>query len=134
MKNRQFLVPLAAVLMTLTQTLALPNARAHDAQRVESPARPDEMQPVVIVAAAAPPDERSNTQVPLAGIGSLYWAARHLGQAWRILLPIQSGDGTDVSAEIEARCALFATSAADQSTLSLRSEAACRDARGYSVR
>jgi hypothetical protein len=34
------------------------------------------------------PEENSDTQVPPAGIGSLYWAARHPSQAWRVVLPV----------------------------------------------
>lgn len=43
--------------------------------------------PGVTAMARSPGDVRvSNT-----GIGSLYWAARHPNQAWRVLLPVRSG-------------------------------------------
>lgn len=35
---------------------------------------------------------RGRVQVSEAGLGSLYWAARHPHDAWRVLLPIRSGD------------------------------------------
>jgi hypothetical protein len=31
-------------------------------------------------------------RVSNTGIGSLYWAARHASQAWRVLLPLRSGE------------------------------------------
>lgn len=54
--------------------------------------------------------ERSGTQLSLAGIGSLYWAARHPAQAWRVLLPIQPRVGPDVTADLKARCIVFTES------------------------
>jgi len=50
--------------------------------------------------AAVPPrrtlDLRPDTHLSVAGIASLYWAARHPTQAWRVFLPVQL-DGYDAS-------------------------------------
>jgi hypothetical protein len=36
-------------------------------------------------------EEPPRVQVSSFGIGSLYWAVRHPGDAWRVVLPIESG-------------------------------------------
>ena len=61
------------------------------AYAADAPAASYDAQSVAIVTAHAPPEEKSNTRLSLAGLGSLYWAARHPEQAWRVLLPIQPG-------------------------------------------
>jgi hypothetical protein len=76
-------------------------------QQVAASADSDEAQAVTIVAAPLPPEEKSNTHLSLAGIGSLYWAARHPAQAWRVLLPIQPHDGSDAYADARTKCAVF---------------------------
>jgi len=37
-------------------------------------------------------EEPRTVQVSSGGIGSLYWALRHPGDAWRVVLPIQAGE------------------------------------------
>jgi hypothetical protein len=59
---------------------------------------PDDMQSVVIATVHFLPDEPSNTRLSRTGLGSLYWAARHPAQAWRVLLPIQDGCVTQADA------------------------------------
>jgi hypothetical protein len=39
------------------------------------------------------------------GIGSIYWAAGHPAQAWKVLLPIVPNDGSAVSEDFKAACA-----------------------------
>jgi hypothetical protein len=46
----------------------------------------EEPQPLEIVAAPLS-ESRAPVQVSLVGIGSLYWAAQHPSQAWRVVLP-----------------------------------------------
>jgi len=50
------------------------------------------------------PQETWGTYISRAGIGSLYWAARHPAQAWRVLLPVQRGDEFDAYVAISAHC------------------------------
>lgn len=51
--------------------------------------------------------EESDTHLSFAGIASLYWAARHPAQAWRVLLPVQL-DEHNSSAQIRGTCAASA--------------------------
>ena len=66
-----------------------------------------EAEPVTIVAVPLQPQEKPDTHPSLGAVASLYWAARHPAQAWRVFLPIQL-DGDDTSADITANCAVFA--------------------------
>jgi hypothetical protein len=61
--------------------------------RVDSPERPSAT--VVITPA---PAEKSRLHLSRAGVGSLYWAAHHPTEAWRVLLPIQPGHSPGVEA------------------------------------
>ena len=72
----------------------------------------DEMLDVAIVSAPTTPDESSNTHLSRSGIGSIYWAARHPAQAWRVLLPIVPGDGSAAFEDIRVECATFVRSPA----------------------
>jgi hypothetical protein len=74
------------------------------------PADADEMLDVAIVSAPPTPEDSSNTHLSRSGIGSIYWAARHPAQAWRVLLPMVPGDGTAAFEDIRADCATFARS------------------------
>lgn len=76
-------------------------------QQLTTSADSDETQAVAVVATPLLPEERSDTHLSPTGIGSLYWAARHPTQAWRVLLPIQSGDGSGASANVRASCVVF---------------------------
>jgi hypothetical protein len=58
------------------------------------------------------PSQRSDINLSRVGIGSLYWAAGHPAQAWRVLLPMQPGDESDAYADIRTVCAV-APSASD---------------------
>jgi hypothetical protein len=56
----------------------------------------DEAEPIAIVTTPLLPEEKPDTQLPSTGIASLYWAARHPTQAWRVFLPIQlDGEGAN---------------------------------------
>jgi len=52
--------------------------------------------------------ESSDLHLSLVGIGSLYWAAHHPKHAWRVLLPIQPDDGSEVSADLKTICDIAA--------------------------
>jgi hypothetical protein len=81
--------PIRAMLLIPVCALALGPAAAADA-------------PVAIV--SAPPEEGGpSMHLSRAGLGSLYWAARHRAQAWRVLLPVQKG--SVAYDDIRARCA-----------------------------
>jgi hypothetical protein len=76
----------------------------------------DEEQAVSIVTAPLLPEERSDIHLSLSGIGSLFWAARHPAQAWRVLLPIEPGDGPDISADLRTMCAVLAEAPSGRGT------------------
>ncbi|MDB6090501.1 MAG: hypothetical protein JWN85_3285 [Gammaproteobacteria bacterium] len=81
------------------------------AQGTDSPVAPnpedwDEQRAVAVVAGSSQSQDRSGTYVSPAGIGSLYWAARHPAQAWRVLLPVQPADEFEAYESMSARCAL----------------------------
>jgi len=78
------------------------------------PADAGEPQVVAVVVTPSAPDESSNTHLSRTGIGSLYWAARHPAQAWRVLLPIVPGDGSAASEDIRVRCATFVRPLSDR--------------------
>jgi len=90
--NKFILTPLLVGACSLT----LGVARADDA-----PAAPRDTQSVVFVTAPSLPEKTRSTHLAAAGLGSLYWAARHPAQAWRVVLPVQPG--TVAYAEIRAR-------------------------------
>ena len=76
-------------------------------QQVVTSADSDEAEAVTITAAPLLLEEEPDTHLSVAGIASLYWAARYPTQAWRVFLPVQL-DGYDASADIRATCAVFA--------------------------
>lgn len=78
------------------------------------PADADEMLHVAIVSAPPTPEGSSNTHLSRSGIGSIYWAARHPAQAWRVLLPTVPGDGTAAFEDLQAECATFVRSPGGQ--------------------
>jgi hypothetical protein len=78
------------------------------------PADADEMLDVAIVSAPPRPVESSNTHLSRSGIGSIYWAARHHAQAWRVLLPVVPGDGSAAFEDLRVECATFVRSPAGQ--------------------
>jgi len=67
-------------------------------QQVATSADSDDAVVVAIVAAQLLP-ENSGMRLFATGLGSLYWAARHPTQAWRVLLPILPDTGSDASAD-----------------------------------
>ncbi len=67
----------------------------------------DDASSVSIVTAPWQAEETATPHLSLAGLGSLYWAAGHPAQAWKLLVPIRSGDPT--FADIRASCAASAT-------------------------
>jgi hypothetical protein len=76
----------------------LRSLHVQDLQQVAISADSDDAVTVAIAAAQLLP-ENSGTHLSLTGLGSLYWAAHHPTQAWRVLLPIQPDAGSDASAD-----------------------------------
>ncbi len=54
------------------------------------------------------PEQGSNTHLSRTGLGSLFWAAFHPAEAWRVLLPVEPGDGFDIYADMRLHCATYA--------------------------
>lgn len=101
---------------TVRLDLRPPDLRSVSAQlppEATFPADADEMH-VAIVSAPPTPQDSSNTHLSRSGIGSIYWAARHPAQAWRVLLPTVPGDGTAAFEDIRAECATFVRSPGGQ--------------------
>jgi hypothetical protein len=71
------------------------------------PADSDEQPAIAVVTAVLLPDKKSDTSLSLAGVGSLYWAARHPARAWKILLPMQAGDDFGTYVDITTKCAVL---------------------------
>jgi hypothetical protein len=76
-------------------------------RQVVTSADSDETEAVTIAGAPSQLEEEPDTHPSLGAVASLYWAARHPAQAWRVFLPIQL-DGDESSADITANCAVFA--------------------------
>ncbi len=55
----------------------------------------DEAEAVTLAAAPLLLEESPDTHPSPGGIASLYWAARHPTQVWRVVLPVQLADDTD---------------------------------------
>jgi len=94
--------------LLLVSVRALSPALADDA--ADTPAASDDTQTIAIVTAV--PEEPSDTRLSRAGLGSLYWAARHPAEAWRVLMPVQ--EGSVAYADIKARCAMVSNAPSDQ--------------------
>jgi hypothetical protein len=94
-----------------TLDLRLPDLRwlqVQNMHQVVTSADFDEAEAVTIAATPLLPEETTpDTDPSLGGLASLYWAARHPTQAWRVFLPIRL-DGDDAAADIRAPCADFA--------------------------
>jgi hypothetical protein len=100
----------AAAPATGTLDLRPPHLRSMSGQLPPEstfPADAQEMLDVAIVIAPPTPEESSNTHLSRSGIGSIYWAARHPAQAWRVLLPVVPGDGSAAFEDFRAECATF---------------------------
>lgn len=67
----------------------------------------DSQEGVAVVAAPLRSEQRSDTHLSAEGIGSLYWAAQHPPQAWRVLVPIFSGDSSGASENVRPSCMAF---------------------------
>ena len=84
-----------------TLDLRLPDLRwlqVQNLHQVVTSADFDEAEAVTIAATPLLPEATTpDTDPSVSGIASLYWAARHPTQAWRVFLPIQL-DGYDASA------------------------------------
>ncbi|MDB6042605.1 MAG: hypothetical protein JWM63_1156 [Gammaproteobacteria bacterium] len=80
------------------------NVQWTDLPPATGPQDSDEPQAIAIVIGSSLPEERWSTYISRAGIGSLYWAARHPAQAWRVLLPVQRGDEFEAYVAINAKC------------------------------
>jgi hypothetical protein len=81
-------------------------------QELAASADSDGAEHVTIVSLPSPLEEELDTHPSGAGIASLYWAARHPTQAWRVFLPIQL-DGNDTAADLTATCAVIPTVPSD---------------------
>jgi hypothetical protein len=90
----------ATVLPRTNLDLRPPDLRSLHLQnlhQVVTSADSDEAEAVTIAAAPLLLEETPQTDPSVSGIASLYWAALHPTQAWRVFLPIQL-DGYDASA------------------------------------
>jgi hypothetical protein len=94
--------------LLLVSVRAVSPALADDA--ADTSAASDDTQTVAIVTAV--PEEPADTRLSRAGLGSLYWAARHPAEAWRVLMPVQ--EGSVAYADIRARCALVSNAPSGQ--------------------
>jgi hypothetical protein len=85
--------------MRATLDLRPPELRSLDVvdlQQIDTSSDSDDAEAVTITAAPLVLEEKPDAQPSLGGLASLYWAARHPTQAWRVFLPIQlaAGDAT----------------------------------------
>jgi hypothetical protein len=87
---------------------AVSPALADDA--AHTPAASDDRETVAIVIAV--PEETPDTHLSRLGLGSLYWAAHHPAQAWRVLMPVQ--EGSVAYADLRARCVLVSNALSGQ--------------------
>jgi hypothetical protein len=72
--------------------LRAPDLRSLDVQSLRQVVRSadsDETEAITIAGAPLLPEQKADTHPSTGGIASLYWAARHPTQAWRVFLPIQ---------------------------------------------
>ncbi len=93
-----------ALLLTVTCALALGVAAA------DEPAAAEDTPTVAVV--TTPGEKPPGTHLSRAGLGSLYWAARHPAEAWRVLMPVQ--EGSVAYADIRARCAMISNAPSGQ--------------------
>jgi hypothetical protein len=73
-----------------TLDLRPPDLRSLDAadrQQIDTSSDAGDVGALTIAAARLALQEEPDAQPPVGGIASLYWAARHLTQAWRVFLP-----------------------------------------------
>ncbi len=68
----------------------------------------DDEQAVAVTAPVV--QDKSNTHLSLAGLGSLFWAAGHPAQAWKIVTPVQPGGVA--YADLAAQCAVASSESA----------------------
>jgi hypothetical protein len=87
----------------------LPSPHVQNMQQPVTAAEPDQAETIAISAAPWLP-EGPDAQPTVTGIASLYWAARHPTQAWRVFLPIPL-DGHDANIDNHDRAAERATPA-----------------------
>jgi len=93
--------------LLLLSVHALSSAVAHAG---DEPAASDDTQTAAIVIAV--PEETPDTRLSRVGLGSLYWAAHHPGEAWRVLMPVQ--EGSVAYADLRASCALVSNAPSGQ--------------------
>jgi hypothetical protein len=65
----------------------------------------DDTQAVSVVSAPMPREQESDVHLSRAGLGSLYWAARHPAQAWQLFTPVEPGDATGTYEDFREKCA-----------------------------
>jgi hypothetical protein len=82
----------------------LPGLDVSELQQSVTSSDSDDAEAVTIAAAPLTLEQQPDAQPSLGGIASLYWAARHPTQAWRVFLPIQL-DGYDLNPENPERAA-----------------------------
>jgi hypothetical protein len=94
--------------LLLASVHALSSAVAHAGGE---PAASDDTNTAAIVIAV--PEETPDTHLSRSGLGSLYWAAHHPAQAWRVLMPVQ--EGSVAYADLRQRCAVVSNAPSGQS-------------------
>ena len=77
----------------------LRSLHVQDLRQVVTSADSDEPEAVTIAAAPLLLEEEPDTHLSVAGIASLYWAARHPTQAWRVFLPERDSVGGRATSE-----------------------------------
>jgi len=80
-----------------------------------SDADSQEVEDISVIDASAPAAETSDLHVSRTGIGSVYWAARHPAEAWRVVVPITLDSESSLSEDIRVKCATFESAASGRS-------------------
>jgi len=88
-------VPRAALDLRPPDLQSLEVAHRH---QVDTSSDSDDAEAIMIAAGPWVLEEKSDVQPSLGGVASLYWAARHATQAWRVFLPVPL-DGDDLGSE-----------------------------------
>jgi hypothetical protein len=83
-------------------------------ERATSDADSQEFEDISVIDASAP-EEISDLHVSRTGIGSVYWAARHPAEAWRVVVPITPDSESSLSEDIKVECATFEAAASGRS-------------------
>ena len=74
-----------------------------------------EFEDISVIDASAPAEDTSDLHVSRTGIGSVYWAARHPAEAWRVVVPVTPDSESSLSEDIRVKCATFESGASGRS-------------------